>query len=79
MANELLSALPPDEERKATGRLLRDRVKRGDMGRWRPKKDRIDPVDLVEEAHSGAWNASFPCGSAGWWLRPMHFCAGLPR
>jgi hypothetical protein len=29
------------------------RRRRGELGRWRPKEDRPDPVDLVEMAHSG--------------------------
>ena len=53
MANELRTALPTDGERRAAGRALRDHVKRGELGRWRPREDRPDPVDLVEEAHSG--------------------------
>ena len=53
MANELRTALPTYEERRAAGRALRDKVKRGDLGRWRPPKDRLDPIDLIEEAHAG--------------------------
>ena len=53
MTNELRSALPTDKDRKAAGRALRDQIRRGDLGLWKPKEDRSDPVDLVEEAHSG--------------------------
>jgi uncharacterized protein (DUF2252 family) len=53
MVNELRTALPTNEERRAAGRALRDRVKRSDLGHWRPKEDRADPIDLVESAHSG--------------------------
>jgi hypothetical protein len=53
MPGVLCTALPSDKERKAAGRALRDKIKRGDLGCWRPRKDRADPVDLIEEAHAG--------------------------
>jgi uncharacterized protein (DUF2252 family) len=53
MTNELRIPLPTDKERKAAGRVLREKVKRGDLGRWQPKSDRPDPVALVERAHIG--------------------------
>jgi uncharacterized protein (DUF2252 family) len=53
MVNELRIALPTNQERKAAGRALRDRVKRGRLGRWRPPEGRADPVALIEEAHAG--------------------------
>jgi hypothetical protein len=53
MPGELRTALPSDKERKDVGRALRDKIKRGGLGRWRPKEDRADPVDLIEEAHAG--------------------------
>src|ERR1700736_202675 len=49
----LRSSLPTQEERYSAGRALRDRVSRGQLGRWRPAEDRADPVDLIEETHSG--------------------------
>src|ERR1700719_5254441 len=90
MVNELRTALPTNEERRAAGRALRDRVKRGDLGRWRPKEDRPDPVDLVEMAHSGRLERLIPVrvgrmvaspyaflrGSAGLMVEDF---AGLPR
>ena len=36
MASVLRTSLPSGEERAATGRALRDQVKRGDLGKWRP-------------------------------------------
>jgi len=53
MPGVLCTALPSDKERKAAGRALRDKIKRGDLGCWRPRKDRADPVDLIEEARAG--------------------------
>jgi uncharacterized protein (DUF2252 family) len=53
MVNELRIALPTNQERKTAGRALRDRVKRGRLGRWRPPEGRADPVALIEEAHAG--------------------------
>lgn len=90
MPNELRTALPSYRERKAAGRALRDVVKRGDLGRWRPKEDRPDPVDLIEMAHSGRLERLIPVrvgrmvaspyaflrGSAGLMVEDF---AGLPR
>jgi hypothetical protein len=67
MANELRTALPTYEERRAAGRALRDRVKRGDLGRWRPPKDRLDPIDLIEEAHAGRLERLIPVRVTGPW------------
>ena len=60
MTNELRIPLPTDKERKAAGRALREKVKRGDLGRWRPTLDRTDPVDLVEMAHVGRLERLIP-------------------
>jgi uncharacterized protein (DUF2252 family) len=76
MANELRTALPTDKERKAVGRALRDRVKRGDLGRWRPKQDRPDPVDLVELAHSGRLERLIPVRVGRMVASPYAFLRG---
>ena len=60
MTNELRIPLPTHKERKAAGRALREKVKRGDLGRWRPTLDRRDPVDLVEMAHVGRLERLIP-------------------
>ena len=60
MTNELRIPLPTHKERKAAGRALREKVKRGDLGRWRPASDRPDPVDLVEMAHVGRLERLIP-------------------
>ena len=60
MTNDLRAPLPTDKERKASGRVLRGKVKRGDLGRWRPKDNRPDPVDLVEMAHVGRLERLIP-------------------
>ncbi len=52
MANELRNALPTFEERKSAGRAIRDKIKRGDLGKWRPKPDRADPIGLIEASHA---------------------------
>ena len=53
MTNELRIGLPTSNERRAAGRVLRDKTKRAQLGNWRPKGDRSDPIDLIEEAHVG--------------------------
>ena len=60
MTNELRIPLPTHKERKAAGRALREKVKRGDLGRWRPTLNRRDPVDLVEMAHVGRLERLIP-------------------
>jgi uncharacterized protein (DUF2252 family) len=76
MANELRTALPTDKERKAAGRALRARLKRGDLGRWRPKQDRPDPVDLVELAHSGRLERLIPVRVGRMVASPYAFLRG---
>ena len=76
MTNELRTALPTDKERRAAGRALRDKVKRGDLGRWRPKEDRPDPVDLVEEAHSGRLERLVPVRVGRMVASPYAFLRG---
>jgi uncharacterized protein (DUF2252 family) len=90
MPGELRTALPSDKERKAAGRSLRDKVKRGDLGCWRPKDDRADPVDLIEEAHAGRLERLVPVRVGRMVTSPYAFLrgaaslmaedfAGLPR
>jgi len=76
MANELRSALPTYEERRAAGRALRDKVKRGDLGRWRPPKDRLDPIDLIEEAHAGGLERLIPVRVGRMAVSPYAFLRG---
>ncbi len=91
MANAALrTALPPEEERRTAGRLLRDKVKRSDLGRWEAREDRPDPVDLVEEAHSDRMERLIPVRVGRMMASPYAFLrgaatlmaedfAGLPR
>jgi uncharacterized protein (DUF2252 family) len=90
MPGELRTALPSDKERKAAGRSLRDKLKRGELGCWRPKEDRADPVDLIEEAHAGRLERLVPVRVGRMLTSPYAFLrgaaslmaddfAGLPR
>jgi uncharacterized protein (DUF2252 family) len=76
MVNELRTALPTNEERRAAGRALRDRVKRSDLGHWRPKEDRADPIDLVESAHSGRLERLVPVRVGRMVASPYAFLRG---
>ena len=77
MANAALrTALPPEAERRGAGRLLRDKVKRGDLGRWAPREDRPDPVDLVEEAHSDRVELLIPVRVGRMMASPYAFLRG---
>jgi uncharacterized protein (DUF2252 family) len=53
MVTELRTPLPTSEERYAAGRALRELVPRAVLGRWKPRKDRADPIQQIEEAHVG--------------------------
>ena len=76
MANELRTALPTYEERRAAGRALRDRVKRGALARWRTPEDRADPVDLVEETHLGRLEHLIPVRVGRMAASPYAFLRG---
>ena len=76
MADELRTALPTNKERKAAGRALRERVGRGDLGLWRPKKDRPDPIDLIEEAHAGRVDHLIPVRIGRMVASPYAFLRG---
>ena len=76
MSGELRTALPSDKERKAAGRALREKVKRADLGCWRPQGDRADPVDLIEEAHAGRLERLVPVRVGRMLASPYAFLRG---
>jgi uncharacterized protein (DUF2252 family) len=76
MHNELRTALPSNKERRAAGRALREHVKRGDLGTWRPRKDRPEPVDLIEEAHVGRLDQLIPVRIGRMVASPYAFLRG---
>jgi uncharacterized protein (DUF2252 family) len=76
MPDELRTALPTNEERKAAGHALRERVKRSDLGRWRPKENRADPIDLIEEAHAGRLERLIPVRIGRMAVSPYAFLRG---
>jgi uncharacterized protein (DUF2252 family) len=89
-ASLLRTPLATQDERYDAGRALRDQVPRGTLGRWRPAEDRPDPVDLVEEAHSGRLERLIPLRVGRMLTSPYAFLrgaatlmaedfAGLPR
>jgi uncharacterized protein (DUF2252 family) len=90
VVDELRTALPTPEERRAAGRALRQRTPRGSLGRWRPAPDRPDPVDLIEESHAGRLQRLVPVRVGRMAASPYAFLrgaaalmaedfAGLPR
>jgi uncharacterized protein (DUF2252 family) len=76
MSAELRTALPTNKERKAAGHALRDRVKRSDLGHWRAKEDRPDPVELIEEAHTGRLERLIPVRVGRMSVSPYAFLRG---
>jgi hypothetical protein len=71
-----IASSPSDKERKAAGRALRDKIKRGDLGCWRPKEDRADPVDLIEEGHAGRLERLVPVRVGRMVTSPYAFLRG---
>ena len=60
----------------AAGRALREKIKRGELGHWRAKSDRPDPIDLVEEAHSGRLERLIPVRVGRMAVSPYAFLRG---
>ncbi|MFL6252380.1 MAG: DUF2252 family protein, partial [Actinomycetes bacterium] len=76
MASVLRTALPTNKERSAAGQALREQVKRGELGRWRPAEDRPDPLDLIEEAHEGRLQRLVPVRVGRMMASPYAFLRG---
>ena len=76
MQNGFRTGLPTKAERLAAGRALREQIKRGELGRWRPKSDRSDPIDLIEEAHSGRLERLIPVRVGRMAVSPYAFLRG---
>ena len=58
------------------GKALRDNLSRGQLGRWRPAEDRPDPVDLIEETHSGRLERLIPLRVGRMLASPYAFLRG---
>jgi uncharacterized protein (DUF2252 family) len=69
-------ALPSQEERYKAGKALRARISRSYLGRWRPSRDRPDPVDLIEETHSGRLERLIPLRVGRMLASPYAFLRG---
>ena len=76
MASVLRTSLPTNEERLAAGRALRRQVKRSALGRWRPADDRPDPVELIEDAHTGRLQRLVPVRIGRMLASPYAFLRG---
>jgi uncharacterized protein (DUF2252 family) len=76
MSDELRTSLPTTEERKAAGQALRDRVKRTELGHWKPKENRPDSIDLIEESHSGRLERLIPVRIGRMSVSPYAFLRG---
>jgi uncharacterized protein (DUF2252 family) len=72
----LRTQLPTTEERRNLGRSLRDSVTRAALGRWRPPKNRLDPVDLIEETHAGRLERLVPLRVGRMVASPYAFLRG---
>ena len=56
---------------------IAEQIKRGELGRWRPKSDRSDPIDLIEEAHSGRLERLIPVRVGRMAVSPYAFEEGF--
>lgn len=75
-ADRLRTPLPTQEDRYKAGRAIRERVPRGQLGRWRPAQDRPDAVDLIEEMHSGRLERLIPLRVGRMVASPYAFLRG---
>jgi uncharacterized protein (DUF2252 family) len=76
MDKQFRTGLPTREERMAAGRAFREKVKRGELGRWRARSDRPDPIDLIEEAHTGRLDRLIPVRIGRMMVSPYAFLRG---
>src|SRR4029450_7199546 len=76
MASVLRMSLPTGKERSAAGQALRDKVKRSQLGRWKPAEDRPDPADLIDEAHEGRLQRLVPVRIGRMLASPYAFLRG---
>jgi len=76
MAGVLQTPLPAHAERYQAGQALRGKVRRRELGRWKPAPDRPDPVDLVEESHAGRLQRLVPVRVGRMVASPYAFLRG---
>jgi uncharacterized protein (DUF2252 family) len=76
MAATMRTSLAPQRERRAAGRALRDVMARKSLGKWKPAKDRADPVDLIEESHAGRVERLVPVRIGRMLASPYAFLRG---
>jgi uncharacterized protein (DUF2252 family) len=48
------------DERRAAGKAMRDAVPRASHGGWKPPKDRLDPIELLNESNEGRLSQLIP-------------------
>ena len=72
---EAISFKSPDEQR-AEGKALRDMVSREDHGRWKPAKNRRDPVDVLNESNVGRVTGLIPIRFGRMMQSPFAFYRG---
>lgn len=67
---------PSREERYALGLALRETVPHEALALWRPREDRPDPIDLIEESHAGRIQSLLPLRMSRMAASPYGFLRG---
>ena len=67
------------DERRATGKALRDRTPRAAHGGWKPPRDRRDPIELLRESNEGRIPELIPIRFGRMSQSPFAFYRGRPR
>ncbi len=66
----------PRKERLALGRGLRSKVKRSELGVWKPPADRVDPIALIRKSHEGRLERLIPIRVGRMLASPYGFLRG---
>jgi uncharacterized protein (DUF2252 family) len=74
-----MAARPSLDERRALGRRARERVPRSSHAKWRPAKDRADPVALLEEQNRTREPDLVPVRHGRMMVSPFTFYRGTAR
>ena len=73
----ITAVLPPDrEERRASGKALRDKVPRQQHAEWKPPKNRRNPVEMVVESSKGRIAELIPIRYGRMMASPFTFYRG---
>jgi hypothetical protein len=65
------------DDRAAAGKALRDKLAREDHGRWKPSKDRPNPIDILHRSNAGRVKELVPIRYGRMLQSPFAFTAAF--